>query len=329
MLWITVLTYPNNLIEFMDRFQTEADCREYLAKLRLKDGFTCPKCGGHRYWLTDRHHYRCPDCKHEMSLLAETIFQDSKLPLRTWFVAMWLLTTQKDGISAKSLQDNLGIRSYKSAWAMLQKLRTAMVRADREKLSGIVEVDETPIGGILEGGKRGRGSENKQLVAVAVQLESAVSGQCDDPIDPLRQYVLSKIRLRHIPDASKESCIGFVTESVQAKSHVITDGWVSYQGLQSAGYEHEVHVASHAKTEEEKLPHVHLVASLLDRWILGTHQGNIGESHLQAYLDEFTFRFNRKSSKHRGLLFYRLLEGAIGAQPATYDFIVENARHKI
>ena len=245
--------------------------------------------------------------------------QDTKLPLRTWLTAMWLFATQKDGMSAKSLQENLGINSYRSAWLLLHKLRVAMVRSDREPLSGLVEVDEEYIGGIEEGGKRGRGSENKQLVALAVQLEKINSKK---PHSSLRDYRLAKIRAKCIKSASKEELHTFVSENVAPGSTLYRDDWAGYGGLDELGYKSVVFQTSKAKKEEDKLPHIHLAISLINRWILGTYQGHIEEFHLQAYLEEFTFRFNRKTSTHRGLLFYRLVQGAMSTAPHPYEILI-------
>jgi len=246
--------------------------------------------------------------------------QDSKLQFRVWLTAMWLFATQKDGISAKSLQTNLGINSYQSAWLLLQKLRVAMIRSDREPLSGIVEVDEDYIGGVDEGGKRGRGSENKQIVAIAVQLEKIISKK---PNDSLRDYRLAKIRAKCIDNASKDELHAFITENVAKGSTLYRDDWSGYSGIDQKGYKSVVFKASKSKDEIDKLPHVHLAISLLSRWILGTYQGSIGEYHLQAYLEEFTFRFNRKTSTHRGMLFYRLVQGALSTVPHPYEELIE------
>jgi transposase-like protein len=243
--------------------------------------------------------------------------QDSKLPVRVWLVAMWLFATQKDGISAKSLQENLGLRSYRSAWSLLHKLRISMVRSDREKLSGIVEVDEEYIGGVLEGGKRGRGSENKHLVVVAVQLEKIPGENPDRP--SLRDYKLSKIRAKHIPNASKIELHNFIKENVNKGSTLIRDGWSGYAGIDDEGYNSEITKMSEATSEDEKLPHVHLAISLIKRWILGTYQGSVDENNLQIYLEEFTFRFNRKTSHNRGWLFYGMVQGAVSTKPHPYE----------
>lgn len=312
--------YPNNLMQFMEHFQTEKDCLQYLASIRWRDGFECSKCGHNRYWFDKRNRFICANCRSHASVRAGTVMQDTKLKAKTWLTAMWLFAAQKDGISAKSLQDNLGINSYQSAWLLLHKLRVAMIRSDREPLSGIIEVDEEYIGGRKEGGKRGRGSDNKKIVAIAVQLEKIES---DKTIDSLRDYRLAKIRAKHIDSASKEELHTFITENVAPGSTLYRDDWSGYRGIDEFGYKSVIFKTSKTDDENEKLPHVHLAISLLDRWILGTYQGRIDEYHLQAYLEEFTFRFNRKMSKHRGLLFYRLAQGAMSTIPHPYERLIE------
>jgi transposase-like protein len=223
-------------------------------------------------------------------------------------------------MSAMSLRDNLGINSYQSAWSLLHKLRVAMLRSDREPLSGMVEVDEEYVGGYEKDGKRGRGSENKHIVAVAVQLDKI---ETDKPHNSLRDYRLAKIRAKHIESASKEELHSFITENVAPGSTLYRDDWSGYSGIDELGYESVVFKTSKADDENEKLPHVHLAISLLERWILGTYQGHVEEYHLQAYLEEFTFRFNRKTSTHRGLLFYRLVQGAMSTIPHPYEDLIE------
>jgi len=315
--------YPKNLIEFMDSFPTDIECRKYILSIRWEHGFLCPSCGHNEYWTNDEISYCiCRKCHNRISLLAGTVMQDSKLSVRIWLTAMWLFTTQKDGISAKSLQENLGLKSYKSAWSLLHKLRIAMVRSNREKLSGIVEVDEEYIGGTLEGGKRGRGSENKQLVVIAVQLEKIQGNNPDKP--SLRDYRLSKIRAKRIPNASKIELHTFIKENITKGSKLIRDNWAGYSGIEDEDYYSEVINMSTSTTEEDKLPHVHLAISLIKRWILGTYQGSIDENNLQTYLEEFTFRFNRKTSHSRGWLFYRMVQGAMTTEPHPYeDLLIE------
>lgn len=221
---------------------------------------------------------------------------------------MWWVTTQKNGASALGLQRVLGLRQYQTAWTWLHKLRSAMVRPGGDLLSGRVEVDETYLGG-LEEGLRGRLVEKKALIVIAAQEDGKGIG---------------RIRLRQIPDASAESLHAFVCESIQPGSVVHTDGWKGYSGLNAKGYLHEVTILKGKKeTASELLPRVHRIVALLKRWLMGTHQGAVSHKHLGYYLDEFTFRFNRRKSKSRGKLFFRLAQQAVAVAPAPYDEIVQ------
>lgn len=301
--------YPRNLIEFDARFSSEEGCRQYLRKLRWPEGFVCSKCGGQEAWTTKRNLLVCSQCQYQASLTAGTIFQNTRKPLTIWFKAIWWVTTQKNGASALGLQRILGLRTYYTAWTWLHKLRRAMVRPGRDRLSGRVEVDETYLGG-LEEGVRGRQTEKKALVVVGAEVDGTRIG---------------RIRLRRIPDASRASLHGFICESIKPGSVVHTDGWEGYNGLD--GYQHEVTVLRGRKESAcELLPRVHRVVSLLKRWLLGTHQGAVSPEHLDYYLDEFTFRFNRRGSHSRGKLFYRLLQQAVAIEPTPYKNIVKHLR---
>lgn len=204
------------------------------------------------------------------------------------------------------LRQVLGLGSYKTAWAWLHKIRTAMVNPNRTKLSGTVEVDECYIGGEEEGGKRGRGTENKSLVVIGVELLEG-------------RNQLGRVRMKVVLDASANSLQGFIKENVGPGSKIITDGWSSYASICESGYVHIVPKKFEVADEKNLLPHVHMIVSLLKRWLLGTHQGAVQEMHLQAYLDEYVFRFNRRKSAQRGLLFYRLLECAMFVPPTTLN----------
>ena len=312
--------YPRTFIEFIKRFHDEDSCREYLLAMRWENGFVCPKCTHNQYWVGKNAVYCiCKSCDQKVYVFAGTVLQDTKLPAQIWLTAMWLFATQKDGVSAKSLQENLGIKSYESAWLLLHKLRVAMVRSDREKLSGEIEIDEAYIGGELAGGKRGRGSENKQLIIIAVQLEKIKS---DKPSDALHAHRLAKIRAKCLENASKEQIHPFITDNIAVGSILHRDDWSGYKGIDEAGYTSVIVKASKSEKEEDKLPHIHLAISLINRWILGTYQGGIEEFHLQTYLEEYTFRFNRKTSHNRGWLFYRLVQGAMSTTPLTYEDII-------
>lgn len=309
--------------EFVKQFSTEEECRNYLCWLRWPNGFICPKCKGENARLINKKLYECKSCGHQTSVIAGTIFQDTRTPLTTWFTAIWWVTTQKYGASAEGLRQVLGLGSYETAWTWLHKIRKAMVRSDRTKLKGVVEIDETYIGGEEHNASTGRGTGNKVLVAVAVELEE--TGKLTRK--GLRK--LGRIRLSVIKDASKASLLPFITENVEIDSEIITDGWVSYSSLSDIGYKHTVRVQSKKETGEDMLPHVHLIISLLKRWLLGTHQGAVSEKHMQAYLDEYTFRFNRRNANERGFLFYRLLEGAVNCPPLTYDEMVNRPKKSL
>jgi len=299
--------YPMTFDEFIKRFLTEEQCRDYLYRLRWPEGFVCPKCGlKSDPWEISETLFKCPHCQHKTSVIAGTIFQDTRKPLRNWFTAIWWVTTQKSGASAMGLQQILGLKSYTTAWTWLHKIRTAMVNPSRTRLSGTVEVDECYIGGEEHDGKRGRGTENKSLVVVGVELLEG-------------KNQLGRTRMKVIPDASGDSLVGFIKENVEPGSTVITDGWSGFSSVGSSGYTHIVPQKFEFADPANILPHVHMIVSLLKRWLLGTHQGAVQEMHLQAYLDEYVFRFNRRKSAQRGLLFYRLLECAMQVSPTTQD----------
>jgi transposase-like protein len=299
--------YPRNLTELEADFGTEEACRAYLARLRWPDGFRCPRCGGGRSWPVREVLLECADCGCQTSVTAGTVFQDTRTLLRVWFRAMWWVTTQKNGASALGLQRVLGLKSYETAWAWLHKLRRAMVRPGRDRLTGRVEVDECYVGGAEEG-LPGRLNLEKTLVVVAVQEDGPGIG---------------RIRMRQIFDASAESLVPFVQDSVEPGSIIHTDGWLGYLPLQKKGYEHEVtFLRGKKKTASQLMPRVHRVIALLKRWLLGTHQGAVSHKHLDYYLDEFTFRFNRRRSKSRGKLFFRLVQQAVAIEPVPLDRIV-------
>ena len=255
--------------------------------------------------------FQCCGCRRQTSATAGTIFQDTRKPLVMWFRAMWYVTSQKNGASALGLQRVLGLGSYETAWTWLHKLRRAMVRPDRDRLSGWVEVDETLVGG-LEEGVAGRQTESKALVVIAAQADGPGIG---------------RIRMRMIEDASAESLHPFVKDCVEAGSTIHTDGWPGYVGLDRKGYPREItRLRGRRKEASQLMPRVHRVASLLKRWLLGTHQGAVARQHLPYYLDEFTFRFNRRKSKSRGKLFFRLMQQAVSTPPATYDNMVKRSK---
>lgn len=292
--------YPRNILEFEEQFASEDACREYLFQLRWPDGFRCPRCQHQEAWKTGECLYICAKCKHKTSVTAGTIFQDTSKPLKVWFLAMWYVTNQKQGVSALGLQRMLGLGSYRTAWSWLHKLRCAMVRPGRDRLSGVVEVDEAYIGG-RKLGKRGRGAAGKALVVIAAQKDGKRIG---------------RIRLKHVADASAKSLNEAVKDSVEPNSIVRTDDWNGYNQLQKLGYSHDV-IRKTSDVGKNLLPSANIVISLLKRWLLGIHQGAVNVSHLEYYLDEFTFRFNRRTSASRGKLFYRLVQQAVEIAPLS------------
>ena len=298
--------YPRTLAEFEARFATEAACRAYLAQLRWPDGFRCPKCGGATAWPVRAVLWQCGGCGRQTSVTAGTVFQDTRTPLTAWFRAMWWVTNSKAGTSALTLQRLLGLGSYQTAWAWLHKLRRAMVRPGRDRLSGEVEVDETLWGGL--GGAQGRSTATKALIVVAAEVVGRGTG---------------RIRMRRIPDGSAPTLQAFVEETIERGSTVHTDGWDGYERVKSNGYRHRVSfLRGHPERASALLPRVHRVVSLLKRWLLGTHQGAVSRAHLDYYLDEFTFRFNRRTSRHRGKLFFRLVQQAVAVDPVPYARLV-------
>jgi transposase-like protein len=294
---------PSTHRKFVQQFQDDQACAAFLEQLRWPEGFCCPACQTIGVpWRQTRGRLVCAACRHQTSVTTNTILEKTRTPLTTWFDAAWHLTTAKSGLSAKTLEKTLGT-SYVTAWAILQRFRVAMVRSEREKLSGVVEVDETIIGGAKQGGKRGRGTSNS-VVAIAVEL-----------MEPMG---FGRIRMRHIENASGTNLDAFVCDVIAKGETVHTDGWTGYNGLSSLGYGHKkIILSSSDDPAHVSMPGVHRVASLLKRWILGTHQGSVVPEHLQSYLEEFTFRFNRRTSKNRGLVFYRLMEQAMATNPVT------------
>lgn len=300
--------YPRSLLEFEDRFATDQACRDYLTQLRWPHGFVCPRCGACTAWTATRGRLVCGGCRHQTSVTAGTIFHDTRKPLRLWFRAMWYVTSQKNGTSAIGLQRVLGLGSYLTAWTWLHKLRRAMVRPGRDRLSGRVEVDETYVGG-EEPEAHARQILGKCLVAIAAQEDGRGIG---------------RIRMARIPDASAVSLQQFIRGAIEPGSVVHTDGWEGYRSLGKNGYRHKVTILRGQGKDAaiELLPRVHRVAGLLKRWLLGTHQGSVSGNHLDYYLDEFTFRFNRRKSRSRGKLFYRLVEQALNVEPSPYHSMV-------
>jgi len=251
----------------------------------------------------------CSGCSGRTSVTAGTIFDRTRTPLTVWFSACWLFATGKDGISALSVKRTLETGSYQTAWAMLHRLRSVLVRPGRDRLAGAVEVDETYIGGKEPRLSGGRAKGKKVLTGIAVEVrEPKGFGRC---------------RMVPLADASAASLHPFVKDHVEPGARIITDGWQGYSGLEKLGYVHDRRsqraARAHGEDPGELLPAVHRVASLAKRWLLGTHQGSADDAHLPSYLNEFVFRLNRRRARSRGMVFYRVLELAISHDPVRYQ----------
>jgi transposase-like protein len=305
--------YPTTWVEFLDWFHSEQACHDYLVKLRWVEGLICPKCRKvSQVERMSRGRLICPACKHQATATAGTVFDKTRTELRVWFAAIWYITNQKHGVSALGLQRVLGLGSYETAWTMLHRLRRAMVRPDRDLLHGEVEIDEAYLAltsrtnPILATGRKS--NTTKVLVVIAVEM--------------LQPKGFGRIRIRQVDEDDSEHLMPFIKESIRVGAVIHSDGSTAYKNLEGAGYKHRrsVHLGSDIPAHES-MPGVHRVASLLQRWMMGTHHGAVQPKHLDYYLDEFIFRFNRRTSRSRGLLFYRLIQQAVLTEPVTYSQI--------
>ena len=302
------MEYPRNQMEFDKIFLSEDNCIQYLIEVKWPAGYKCSKCSSDDYWLLSRRRLKCKRCSSVITITSNTFFDQSNKPLTLWFRAIWWMNAQKNGVSASGLQTILGIGSYKTAWVWLHKLRALMVFPNRDKLSGKVEIDETYVGGSAEG-KRGRGSENKSLVVVAVEVLPKGTG---------------RVRTEVILNAEGKHLLKFIRENIEKGTIIITDGWSGYAQLARKGYVHTKQRQVIATNDEEMLPNVNRVAALLKRWLLGTHQNYTSHDRLQNYLNEFTFRYNRRKSNSRGLLFHRIIEQAMSREPILTKNVLKN-----
>lgn len=305
---------PKDLPSFLKRFGTDAKCRAYLFRARWPGGFGCADCGHDRaYSHKKRLIEECENCGKQHSILAGTIFEQTKTGLAKWFLAIYLVTASKGGISAMELQRQMGFGSYQTAWSWLHKIRRAMIRPDREPLNGRVEADETLIGG-SKSGKTGRGANGKTVVAGAVEAKPGKA----------KKRQLGRLRLKIVPDASAKSLEGFLDADTQKPLTISTDGWSGYSNLTAQGYTHEpINLSQSWGDASLRLPAIHLVFGLTKRWLLGTHHGAVRAKHLQHYLDEYVFRFNRRTAKAISHGFARLIGYAVHTKPVTYRHIVE------
>lgn len=308
---------PKDLRSFLARFGTDEQCRAYLVQARWPDGFRCGGCGhGGAYSHRKRLIEECRACGKQHSILAGTIFEQTKTGLAKWFLAIYLVTASKGGISAMELQRQMGFGSYQTAWSWLHKIRCAMVRPGREPLQGRVEADETFVGA-RKSGPPGRGAAGKSLVAGAVETKTGEG----------RKPPLGRLRLQAIADASAASLENFIAAGTAQPLTVTTDGWRGYSGLQARGYTHETVKLNRSRGDAIlHLPAIHLVFGLAKRWLLGTHHGAVRAKHLQRYLDEYVFRFNRRTAKAISHGFARVVQYATQTPPVTYRQIVQTSQ---
>ena len=318
--------YPRTWEQFLDWYPDDDACIEYLEGIRWPDGYVCSSCGmSDEAYRTSRGRLICRYCRYQCTVTAGTVFDKTRTSLRSWFAAVWYITNQKQGVTALGLQRVLGLGSYQTAWTMLHRLRRAMIRPGRERLSGVVEVDECFIGHtplnkkpVKKRRKKATNQPVKRNTVVAVAVEIK------------RTRGFGRIRLCRIATPSQVDLLPFIKDSIEPGSIVHTDGSAAYRSLPKNGYRRmKTVMLGNEKPAHVSMPGVHRVTSLLKRWLLGTHQGAIRPQQLEHYLDEFTFRFNRRTSRSRGLLFYRLLEQAMATEPVTYDQIVGGSKHKM
>lgn len=291
--------YPRTYQEVRSWFGDDVACIDYLGRLRWPDGFVCPKCGCDRSWRTGKRQWVCAQCAQRTSAMAGTIFHRTRTPISTWFAAAWFVTSQKNGVSAVGLQHALGFGSYETAWAWMHKLRRAMVRPERDLLAGQVELDQIFLGG-RSAGKPGGASDK---VPVIVAVERASNGR------------LGRVRFGIAERSNSGEMVDFAQGAIAVGSTIHTDGLYTLRRLGGLGYTHQFITGAHATDLDAVMPGVHLVSSLVKRWIAGTLQHNVSHDQLAYYLDEYAFRFNRRTSAARGMLFYRLLQQAVATDP--------------
>jgi len=297
--------FPKNEVEFDSRFRTEEACLNYLFHLRWPEGFRCIRCGHEGYWTSARRLLLCSHCGHQHSVTAGTIFHGTRKPLTLWFKALWWFSTRKTSVNATALQELLGLRSYQTAWCWLQKFRTCTVFPNRSKLSGCIEADEFFLGG-EKSGIHGRGTD-KCKVAIAVERTGRKLG---------------RVRMQVIDRCSTQELTRFAKENIAVGSQITTDGWFAYRGLMDKGYFHTAIVQTKTDGMKSVLPGVHLVTSLVRRVILGTFHGRFDPQYLQRYLDEYVFRFNRRTCTQVGKRFWRIMQQVAQSTPIARKDLV-------
>lgn len=296
--------FPRTIVEFQQWFPDDEACSGYLFESRWPEGFRCPRCGHGHCWAVSKRRalLECAACHRQTSLTAGTVLHKTRTPLHLWFWAAYLMSTPTPGSSALQLQRQLGLGRYETAWMMLHKLRRAMINPEREPLTGQVEVDECFVGGVEAGLRGGRARGTKALVVVGVEARGAGSG---------------RVRMAVVADASADTLTGFVRDNVASGATVHTDAWKGYRPLSRLGYDHQPRSQRAARAAgediDEILPRVHRAISNLKSWLQGTHRG-VSSEHLQVYLDEFCFRFNRRRTP---MAAFQTLLGLQSQQPPT------------
>lgn len=272
--------FPRPLAEFQGRFATEEDCRSYLVACRWPGGFRCPRRGEpDACELAGRELLQCRSCRHQASAAAGTVLHRTRVPLRLRLAAAYLVTTRTPGFSAVRLQRQLGLARYETAWTMPHKLRRAMLRPERDRLSGVIEVDEAYVGGVEEGRRGGRRRDGgKSVVVGAVEVRGRGSG---------------RVRPGVVGDLSAASLVPFVAASVDPGGTVPTDGWQGYAPLRRGCDHRPATVGDDPRNASVLLPRVHRTFSNLKAWLKGIHHG-VGAKHLPSYVDELVFRSNRR-----------------------------------
>ena len=325
-MFVADLPFPTGLPEFQRLFPDDAACAAYLEKIRWRDGFVCPSCGtaaDPARISTRPHVLRCRKCRKETRLTAGTVMQDSHSALLTWFWGAYLVASMTPGMSATQFQRQLGLGRYETAFQILHKLRAGMVRPDADKIGGThaVELDEAWIGGRTRG--EGKGIHHKVCVVGAVEVRTRKPKTPDHPFGEQPQAIprrggryAGRLRLSVVPDRTAKSLVGFAREAIAPGTDITTDDWQGYDTLPKYGFQHRaIAERGDPSVAEEWLPLIHLVFSNLKSWLLGIHHG-VSAQHLQAYLNEFTFRFNRRFYPFNA--FRSLLGISAGAESPTY-----------
>ncbi len=296
---MSMIDIPDNLLVFERQFSTEEKCFSCLFNIKYPEGFICSACGSTTFWQTGKELLHCRNCGKQTSLRTGTIMEGSKKPLMLWFRALFLAAFQKGGINAKELRIQLGLGSYQTAWTWLQKIRKAISENKILPLEGIVEVDETLLGG----------KSLSKMALIAVGVEKG------------KQNKIGRISMELLPNASAHMLSDFIRRNIRKGAVIRTDGW---NKITDPDYKH---IIVKKRFEENLLPGVNLVVSLFKTWTDGLHHGFVQEKHLPGYLDEFSFRFNLRRAQSRGEIFYNLIQSAFSVKPPSYIEIINGKKH--